>query len=106
MEKLQQEHCFLKISLRTENGGEIPETPTQLKALIVQALQTLHGQVGASIAVDILSYHIHDDVIGGGARWGSAIIRAPYREQAKVWSALTMCAGQDNVCTVDKVKKL
>lgn len=92
----------MKITLKSI---ELPQTPVQLKAVIVQALQVLHGQVGASIPVDILHYIIVNDLTVdccGGAQYGRAIIRTPYRDQIKVWSSLTLCTGH-TVCTVDKV---
>lgn len=86
---------------RTEKGGNPPDTPIQLKGLIIQALQTLHGHVGASIPVDIL--HFSTIVDEDGVTHTSAILRAPHREQVKVWSALTICTGQSTMCCVEKV---
>ena len=85
---------------RTEKSGSPPATSVQLKGLIVQALQTLHGQVlallvlalvticpallwcvsskvGASIPVDILHYSTTED--GDGVTHTLAILRAPHK---------------------------
>ncbi|XP_031561534.1 ribonuclease P protein subunit p14-like [Actinia tenebrosa] len=91
--KQKAEYFYLKVLLEFErcDGVNVPEIDMLLyKRLLIQALEELHGQVGAALTVDVLKYN---------SSTLQAILRVPESGLVKVWSALTLFGFyQDQRC--------
>ncbi|NXX84504.1 RPP14 protein, partial [Urocolius indicus] len=68
------------------DGGARPSA-AQFKQLVVSALRELHGEVGAALPVDVLTYE---------EKTLSAIIRVISSGLIKLWSALTLLGFYQN----------
>ncbi|NXV73113.1 RPP14 protein, partial [Atlantisia rogersi] len=68
------------------DGGARPSV-AQFKQLVVSALRELHGEVGASLPVDVLTYE---------EKTLSAILRVISSGLVKLWSALTLLGVYQN----------
>uniref|UniRef100_A0A8C8SSC5 Ribonuclease P/MRP subunit p14 n=1 Tax=Pelusios castaneus TaxID=367368 RepID=A0A8C8SSC5_9SAUR len=71
---------------------EFPEAGVRLSAahfkqLVVSALRELHGEVGAALSVDVLTYE---------EKTLSAILRISSSGLVKLWSALTLLGSYQN----------
>uniref|UniRef100_A0A8C5QP17 Ribonuclease P/MRP subunit p14 n=1 Tax=Leptobrachium leishanense TaxID=445787 RepID=A0A8C5QP17_9ANUR len=75
------EYYYMKVQLVFQ-GESVPLNAAQFKLLIVNALRTLHGEVGSSLPLDLLKYN--EDTL-------CAILRISSRGLVKLWSALTLC---------------
>ncbi|XP_064931672.1 ribonuclease P protein subunit p14 [Columba livia] len=80
------EHQYLHVRLELPDGGARPSV-AQLKQLVVSALRELHGEVGAALPVDILTYD---------EKTLSAILRVISSGLVKLWSALTLLGSYQN----------
>ncbi|NXI85701.1 RPP14 protein, partial [Rhipidura dahli] len=76
------------LSFRRElpDGGARPNA-AQFKQLVVTALRELHGEVGAALPVDVLTYE---------EKTLSAILRVISSGLVKLWSALTLLGFYQN----------
>lgn len=84
---------YLRIQMVFGDGALVTD-PVLLKTMIAQALQELHGQVGAAIQVDVLKTE---------GSTGSALLRVNTTGLVKLQSALTLFARYDRrpcTCTV------
>ncbi|NXR39598.1 RPP14 protein, partial [Zosterops hypoxanthus] len=68
------------------DGGARPNA-AQFKQLVVTALRELHGEVGAALPVDVLTYE---------EKTLSAILRVISSGLVKLWSALTLLGFYQN----------
>ncbi|XP_027556604.1 ribonuclease P protein subunit p14 [Neopelma chrysocephalum] len=68
------------------DGGARPNA-AQFKQLVVSALRELHGEVGAALPVDVLTYE---------EKTLSAILRVISSGLVKLWSALTLLGFYQN----------
>ncbi|XP_065498713.1 ribonuclease P protein subunit p14 [Caloenas nicobarica] len=80
------EHQYLRVRLELPDGEARPNV-AQLKQLVVSALRELHGEVGAALSVDILTYD---------EKTLSAILRVISSGLVKLWSALTLLGSYQN----------
>ncbi|NXR45947.1 RPP14 protein, partial [Hippolais icterina] len=80
------EHHYLRVRLELSDGGARPNAP-QFKQLVVTALRELHGEVGAALPVDVLTYE---------EKTLSAILRVISSGLVKLWSALTLLGFYQN----------
>lgn len=67
------------------------------KSVILKALQGVHGDVGASIAVDIIKFD---------KKSLQAIIRVPSKGLVKVWSAMTLYSSHNEKPCHFKISKV
>ncbi|XP_013035674.2 ribonuclease P protein subunit p14 [Anser cygnoides] len=79
-------HHYLRVRLELPDGGARPSA-AQLKQLVVAALRELHGEVGAALPVDVLTYE---------EKTLSAILRVVSSGFVKLWSALTLLGFYQN----------
>ncbi|NXO05591.1 RPP14 protein, partial [Rhinopomastus cyanomelas] len=79
-------HQFLRVQLELPDGGARPSA-VQFKQLVVSALRELHGEVGAALPVDVLTYE---------EKTLSAILRVVSSGFVKLWSALTLLGFYQN----------
>jgi RNase P/RNase MRP subunit POP5 len=86
LKKQELQHFFLKVGIHYEVESL---TAPSIKAMIVQAMKELYGQVGSSITIDVLR------VESGESSDYTVLLRVPYSEVSRVWSALTV-AGSYN----------
>ncbi|XP_048348211.1 ribonuclease P protein subunit p14 [Sphaerodactylus townsendi] len=84
--KNASEYYYLKIHLEFQEVG-ISLNAVEFKQLIVSALKLLHGEVGAALPVDVLSYEEKNLF---------AILRVPIIGLVKLWSALTLFDSYQN----------
>lgn len=82
-------YTYLKIKLEFEDGE--PEIEAAMfKYFITQAIQSLHGEIGASHSVDVLKFR---------KRQLEAILRVSYSFLSKLWSSLTLVGNyKGQVC--------
>ncbi|NWZ01823.1 RPP14 protein, partial [Loxia curvirostra] len=80
------EHHYLRVRLELPDGGARPNA-AQFKQLVVTALRELHGEVGAALPVDVLTYE---------EKTLSAILRVISSGLVKLWSALTLLGFYQN----------
>ncbi|XP_074861734.1 ribonuclease P protein subunit p14 [Carettochelys insculpta] len=80
------EHHYLKLCLEFHETG-IRLNAAHFKQLIFSALKELHGEVGATLPVDVLTYE---------EKTMSAILRVPSSGFVKLWSALTLLGSYQN----------
>uniref|UniRef100_A0A8C6JZK8 Uncharacterized protein n=1 Tax=Melopsittacus undulatus TaxID=13146 RepID=A0A8C6JZK8_MELUD len=80
------EHHYLRVWLELPDGGARPSA-AQFKQLVVSALRELHGEVGAALPVDVLTYE---------EKTLSAILRVVSSGLVKLWSALTLLGFYQN----------
>ncbi|NWR62243.1 RPP14 protein, partial [Bucorvus abyssinicus] len=80
------EHHYLRVRLELSDGGARPNV-AQFKQLVVSALRELHGEVGAALPVDVLTYE---------EKTLSAILRVVSSGLVKLWSALTLLGFYQN----------
>lgn len=80
------EHHYVKICLEFQGGG-IRLNAAHFKQLIISALKELHGEVGAALPVDVLTYE---------EKTLSAILRVSSSGLVKLWSALTLLGSYQN----------
>ncbi|NWT11971.1 RPP14 protein, partial [Vireo altiloquus] len=80
------EHHYLRVRLELPDGGTRPNA-AQFKQLVVTALRELHGEVGAALPVDVLTYE---------EKTLSAILRVISSGLVKLWSALTLLGFYQN----------
>ncbi|NXG88365.1 RPP14 protein, partial [Stercorarius parasiticus] len=80
------EHYYLRVRLELPDGGARPRV-AQFKQLVVSALRELHGEVGAALPVDVLTYE---------EKTLSAILRVISSGLVKLWSALTLLGFYQN----------
>ncbi|NXS51564.1 RPP14 protein, partial [Brachypteracias leptosomus] len=80
------EHQYLRVRLELPDGGARPNG-AQFKQLVVAALRELHGEVGAALPVDVLTYE---------EKTLSAILRVVSSGLVKLWSALTLLGFYQN----------
>ncbi|XP_050026812.2 ribonuclease P protein subunit p14 [Dermacentor andersoni] len=74
------QHVYMDVSLRFEEPGEEVDA-TVFKFVILQALKKLYGEVGASVAVDILKFRESDL---------RAYLRVSSSNVVRLWSSLTL----------------
>ncbi|NXU94087.1 RPP14 protein, partial [Xiphorhynchus elegans] len=79
-------HHYLRVRLELPDGGARPNA-AQFKQLVVTALRELHGEVGAALPVDVLTYE---------EKTLSAILRVISSGLVKLWSALTLLGSYQN----------
>ncbi|XP_051483811.1 ribonuclease P protein subunit p14 [Apus apus] len=79
-------HHYLRVRLELPDGGARPSA-AQFKQLVVAALRELHGEVGAALPVDVLTYE---------EKTLSAILRVISSGLVKLWSALTLLGSYQN----------
>ncbi|XP_054833835.1 ribonuclease P protein subunit p14 [Eublepharis macularius] len=84
--KNASEYYYLKIYLEFQEVG-ISLNAVEFKQLIISALKRLHGEVGAALPVDVLSYE---------EKTLLAILRVPITGLVKLWSALTLLDSYQN----------
>ncbi|XP_065263388.1 ribonuclease P protein subunit p14 [Emys orbicularis] len=84
--KNASEHHYVKLRLEFQEGG-IRLNAAHFKQLILSALKELHGEVGAALPVDVLTYE---------EKTLSAILRVPSSGLVKLWSALTLLGSYQN----------
>ncbi|XP_053144235.1 ribonuclease P protein subunit p14 isoform X2 [Hemicordylus capensis] len=84
--KNASEYHYLKIQLEFQEAGTSLNA-VEFKQLIISALKRLHGEVGAALPVDVLTYE---------EKTWSAILRVPSRGLVKLWSALTLLGSCQN----------
>nr|XP_060622458.1 ribonuclease P protein subunit p14 [Anolis sagrei ordinatus] len=84
--KNTSEYHYLKIRLELEDPN-ISLNAVEFKQLIISALKHLHGEVGAALPVDVLTYEEQNL---------SAILRVPNSGLVKLWSALTLLGSYQN----------
>ncbi|NXL20694.1 RPP14 protein, partial [Setophaga kirtlandii] len=80
------EHHYPRVLLELPDGGARPNA-AQFKQLVVTALRELHGEVGAALPVDVLTYE---------EKTLSAILRVISSGLVKLWSALTLLGFYQN----------
>ncbi|XP_042310335.1 ribonuclease P protein subunit p14 [Sceloporus undulatus] len=80
------EYHYLKIHLEFQEA-DISLNAVEFKQLIISALKRLHGEVGAALPVDVLTYEEKNL---------SAILRVPNSGLVKLWSALTLLGSYQN----------
>ncbi|XP_024060641.1 ribonuclease P protein subunit p14 [Terrapene carolina triunguis] len=79
-------HHYVKLRLEFQDGG-MRLNAAHFKQLILSALKELHGEVGAALPVDVLTYE---------EKTLSAILRVPSSGLVKLWSALTLLGSYQN----------
>ncbi|XP_034632660.1 ribonuclease P protein subunit p14 [Trachemys scripta elegans] len=79
-------HHYLRVCLEFQEGG-IRLNAAHFKQLVISALKELHGEVGAALPVDVLTYE---------EKTLSAILRVPSSGLVKLWSALTLLGSYQN----------
>ncbi|XP_062979504.1 ribonuclease P protein subunit p14 [Elgaria multicarinata webbii] len=84
--KNASEYHYLKIHLEFQEA-DISLNAVEFKQLIISALKRLHGEVGAALPVDLLTYE---------EKTLSAILRVPTIGLVKLWSALTLFGSYQN----------
>ncbi|XP_060622458.2 ribonuclease P protein subunit p14 [Anolis sagrei] len=84
--KNTSEYHYLNIRLEIEDAN-ISLNAVEFKQLIISALKRLHGEVGAALPVDVLTYEEQNL---------SAILRVPNSGLVKLWSALTLLGSYQN----------
>ncbi|XP_019360419.1 PREDICTED: ribonuclease P protein subunit p14 [Gavialis gangeticus] len=84
--KSAAEHHYLRVSLEFPDGGARLNA-AHFKQLVVSALKELHGEVGAALPVDVLTYD---------EKTLSAILRVSSSGFVKLWSALTLLGSYQN----------
>ncbi|VDI61065.1 ribonuclease P protein subunit RPP14 [Mytilus galloprovincialis] len=84
-------YAYLKIKLEFEDGALEPEIEAAMfKYFITQAIQSLHGEIGASHSVDVLKFR---------KRHLEAILRVSCSFLSKLWSSLTLVGNyKGQVC--------
>lgn len=97
MEKLPLKHFYLKVSLTFSKAPGFSLDSTRVKMIVMAALQSLHGQVGMSLPVDVLGTH-HT-----GHATALTTLRVPFKELDRVWSALTLMGSYDGKLCVFRV---
>ncbi|KAM9134090.1 ribonuclease P protein subunit p14 [Pangshura tecta] len=80
------EHHYVKLRLEFQGGG-IRLNAAHFKQLVTSALKELHGEVGAALPIDVLTYE---------EKTLSAILRVPSSGLVKLWSALTLLGSYQN----------
>ncbi|XP_068010320.1 ribonuclease P protein subunit p14 isoform X1 [Melanerpes formicivorus] len=80
------EYQYLRVRLELPDGVTRP-TAAQFKQLVVSALRELHGEVGAALPVDVLTYE---------EKTVSAILRVISSGLVRLWSALTLLGFYQN----------
>ncbi|KAG6936093.1 ribonuclease P/MRP subunit p14 [Chelydra serpentina] len=80
------EHHYVKGCLAFQEGG-MRLNAAHFKQLLISALKELHGEVGAALSVDVLTYE---------EKTLSAILRVPSSGLVKLWSALTLLGSYQN----------
>ncbi|XP_065912886.1 ribonuclease P protein subunit p14-like [Dysidea avara] len=94
------EFYFLRISLKFQRTPELSVTEALLKSIVLQALRDLHGEYGASIAVEVLEYK---EVTNQSY---SFVIKILECDLVKVWSGLTLLGTYNGVSTMFSVEKV
>ncbi|XP_061487754.1 ribonuclease P protein subunit p14-like [Rhineura floridana] len=84
--KNASEYHYLKIHLELQEA-DVSLNAVEFKQLIISALKRLHGEVGAALPVDILTYE---------EKTLSAILRVANAGLVKLWSALTLFGSYQN----------
>ncbi|XP_063147552.1 ribonuclease P protein subunit p14 [Candoia aspera] len=84
--KNASEYHYLKIRLEFEEA-DVSLNPVEFKQLIISALKRLHGEVGAALPVDVLTYE---------EKTLTAILRVSNAGLVKLWSALTLLGSFQN----------
>ncbi|KAM6467865.1 ribonuclease P protein subunit p14 isoform 1-T1 [Liasis olivaceus] len=84
--KNASEYHYLKIHLEFEEA-DISLNPVEFKQLIISALKRLHGEVGAALPVDVLTYE---------EKTLTAILRVSNAGLVKLWSAVTLLGSYQN----------
>ncbi|XP_017676005.1 PREDICTED: ribonuclease P protein subunit p14 [Lepidothrix coronata] len=79
-------HHYVRVRVELPDGGARPNA-AQFKQLVVSALRELHGEVGAALPVDVLTYE---------EKTLSAILRVISSGLVKLWSALTLLGFYQN----------
>lgn len=74
------EVCFLRCHVALDDGGT-KVAALRFKLLLTQALQTLFGEVGAAMQVDLLDFDEPKQ---------EAVLRLPSESRTRLWSALTL----------------
>ncbi|XP_056130527.1 ribonuclease P protein subunit p14 [Lampris incognitus] len=77
---------YLKVSLVLENDGTTLSA-VELKQLIISALRSLYGEVGAAFPFDLLKYE--EETL-------TAVLRVYSRGLVKLWSSLTLLGSCRN----------
>nr|XP_033782506.1 ribonuclease P protein subunit p14 [Geotrypetes seraphini] len=80
------EYHYMKIRLEFQEKGVHLNAP-HFKQLILSALRDLHGEVGAALPFDVLTFD---------EKSLSAILRISNRGLVKLWSALTLLGSYQN----------
>lgn len=88
-------YSYLKVRLEFENEDNHPELePAVFKYTITQAIQSLHGEIGASHKVDVLKFKRNNL---------EAILRVSYNFFTKLWSSLTLIGNYKGQACVFRV---
>ncbi|XP_007908840.1 ribonuclease P protein subunit p14 isoform X2 [Callorhinchus milii] len=74
------DYQYMKVRLEFDETS-VQLNAVQFKHLIVAALRDLHGEIGAALPVDVLTFE--EEIL-------SAILRVQNRGLVKLWSALTL----------------
>ncbi|XP_029456929.1 ribonuclease P protein subunit p14 [Rhinatrema bivittatum] len=84
--KNASEYHYMKIRLEFQEEG-VRLNAAHFKQLILSALRDLHGEVGAALLFDVLTFD---------EKSLSAILRISNRGLVKLWSALTLLGSYQN----------
>uniref|UniRef100_A0A8D0GIK1 Ribonuclease P/MRP subunit p14 n=1 Tax=Sphenodon punctatus TaxID=8508 RepID=A0A8D0GIK1_SPHPU len=84
--KTTSPHHYMKVRLEFQEAG-VRLNAAHFKQLVVSALKELHGEFGAALPVDVLTYEETSL---------SAILRVSSSGLVKLWSALTLLGSYQN----------
>lgn len=90
---------YLRVKLEISKEKDLP--PVQLdalifKSLLLQALDSLHGKIGAALNVDVLKFD---------SKSMEAIVRVRERGLVKLWSSMTLFSYyQDRQCAITVIQ--
>ncbi|XP_005997812.1 ribonuclease P protein subunit p14 [Latimeria chalumnae] len=85
--KNTSEYHYMKINLEFEEGREVRVNAAHFKQLIIAALKELHGETGAALPFDVLTFE---------EKTTSAIVRVYSSGLVKLWSAITLLGYYQN----------
>jgi len=77
-------YVYMRVRLEFDERHEMDINSVEFKAILLQSLKDLHGEVVKSIQADIMKYN---------PKKKEAILRVPHDGHVKLWSALT-CFGK------------
>ncbi|CAH3019327.1 unnamed protein product [Porites evermanni] len=90
---------YLRVKLEIAKETDLPPIHLEavtFKSILLQALDSLHGKIGAALNVDILKFD---------AKSMEAIVRVRERGLVKLWSAMTLFSYyQDRQCAITVIQ--